>query len=427
MLATVTPRPTFIPLVLRHRALTAILLGAFVLRLAWLLHAQPEPVSDYQVHVRLAENLLDERFFGIDGSSGLWLPGYPVFLAALMLVSRSTFWLSMVMVVLSTVVCLLVYLLALRLTHRDRVALVAALACAVSPTAVLYSPILGTEHLFVVLLLASLLLTLSINRDAPLLGIAAGAATGLAVLTRGEMVFYVPVLVALIWFASRIPSRGTRVRMIALLLGAIVVVVAPWVARNAVVIQPGLNLSTVGGMNFYFGHRPDGYGFTTNVPWPAGDDLSAGRLGWELGLAHIRDRPISLLESARDGTYSMLGVPDYALIWSTSRPIPGAFLQWEPRHVPFQGVIGKILEASAALLLVLSAVAFLTWRSWHLPLRIVMTGLILLTWLGHAVLFFGHPRFRYSVETVALILVAITLVTLWRGGEQSQATEQAMR
>ena len=110
-------------------------------------------------------------------------------------------------------------------------------------------------------------------------------------------------------------------------------------------------------MNFYFGHRPNGYGFTTDVPWPAGDDFTAGCLGWELGLAHIRGRPISLLESARDGTYGMLGVPDYALIWSTSRPILGAFLQWEPHYVPFQGVIGKILEAGAALLLALSAAA----------------------------------------------------------------------
>ena len=46
--------------------------------------------------------------------------------------------------------------------------------------------------------------------------------------------------------------------MIAFLLGSIVIVVAPWLAHNAVVIQPGLNLSTVGGMSFYFGHRPGG-------------------------------------------------------------------------------------------------------------------------------------------------------------------------
>ncbi len=399
----------------RHRGLIVIVLIAFGLRLAWMLHAQPEPVSDYQVHVRLAENLLDEGYFGVDGPSALWLPGYPVLLAGLMLVSRSTVWTSLAMVVLSTLACFLVYLLGRRLTGREDVALVAALVCAVSPTLVLYSPVLGTEHLFVVLLLSSLLLTLAIDRNRPVLAMAAGATTGLAILTRGEMVFYVPVLVALIWLTSGIPSAGTRVRLIALLMAAAVIVPIPWLVRNAIEVEPGLTLSTVGGMNFYFGHRPDGYGFTTDVPWPSDED-AANRVGWERGLEHIRDRPISVLESARDGTYGLLGVPEYALVWSTQRPT-AVFLEWEPRYVRFQGVIGKVLEAGAALLLALVAASFLTWRSWSPQLKVVMTGLLVLTWFGHAVLFFGHPRFRYSVELVASVLVALTLVTLWRGSE----------
>ena len=67
--------------------------------------------------------------------------------------------------------------------------------------------------------------------------------------------------------------------MIVLLLDSIVIVVAPWLARKAVVSQPGLKSSTASGMSFYFGHRPGGYGFTTDGPWPTEDDFTAGRLG----------------------------------------------------------------------------------------------------------------------------------------------------
>ncbi len=408
-----------------NRSIVLVLIAGLVFRLAWLVLAQPEPVSDYQVYVRLAENLLNERFFGIDGPSALWLPGFPTFLAVLMLISRSVTWLSFMMVALSTAVSFLVYLLALRLTSREAVALTAAGVSAVSPTFVLYSPVLGTEHLFVLLFLGSLLITLSLRPDRLLASGAAGVITGLAILTRGEMVFYLPVLAAILWFGLGIRDRVARARLSAVFAVAMLLVVSPWIVRNAVVIQPGVNLSTVGGMNFYFGHRADGYGFTTDVPWPPGDDLAANRIGWEEGLAYIRERPFSVVESVRDGTYGMLGAPDYALYWSTQEAVPGAFLEWNPRYVPLQGVLGKIVVAGAAVLLTLAAAAYVTWRSWPRNLIIVAAGIPFLSWVGHTVLFFGHPRFRYTIETILVILVAVSLVALREGARHGAIGEKA--
>ncbi|MFV1998862.1 MAG: ArnT family glycosyltransferase, partial [Acidimicrobiia bacterium] len=398
-----------------NRSIVLVLIAGFVFRLAWLVLAQPEPVSDYQVYVRLAENLLDQRFFGIDGPSALWLPGFPTFLAALMLISRSVTWLSFVMVALSTAVSFLVYLLALRLTSRQAVALTAAGVSAVSPTFVLYSPVVGTEHLFVLLFLGSLLITLSLRPDRLPAAGAAGVITGLAILTRGEMVFYLPVLAAILWFGLGIRDRVARVRLSAVLAVAMLLVISPWIVRNAVVIQPGVNLSTVGGMNFYFGHRADGYGFTTDVPWPPGDDLAANRIGWEEGLAYVRERPMSVLESVRAGTIEMLESPDYALIWSTQEPVPGAFLEWTPRYVRLQGVADRALRVGAVVLLTLAAAAYVTWRSWPRNLIIVAVGIPFFSWVGHAVLFMGNPRFRYTTETILAILVAVTLVALREG------------
>ena len=115
---------------LRQRAMLTIVTGGFFLRLAWLIHARPEPVSDYQAYYLLAENLLDKRFLGLTESSAMFLPGYPSFLAALMLFSRSTDWLAFAMVILSTITIGFVFKLAYQLTGNQRVAIVASAASA---------------------------------------------------------------------------------------------------------------------------------------------------------------------------------------------------------------------------------------------------------------------------------------------------------
>jgi 4-amino-4-deoxy-L-arabinose transferase-like glycosyltransferase len=400
----------------RHRILIGVLAAGLVVRVLWLLVAHPDPVSDYWAYRRMGENILDQGFIGIDGPSALILPGHPILLAALMTVSRSVLWLGIAMVTLSTAAALLVHMVALRLTGREPVALVAATVCAFSPGMVLYAPVLATEHLFVVLLLVAILLTLSVGTGSPARAVGAGAVAGLTVLTRGEMVFYLPVLIALIWIGVRGLDPISRAKPVALFVGAAVLVTAPWLIRNAEVIDPGVGLSTVSGMNFWFGHRPDGYGYTEDVPWPRGDDVTAHRVGWELGLEHIREEPISLLESTRDGTFLMLSWPEYALTASTQEALPGRPLKSNPRYVPFENTISRILLASSVLSLSLAAAAFLTWPAWRRRLRVLFGGLLLANWVGHAVLLFGHPRFRYSLDVLLTILVAMTLVDLWQHG-----------
>jgi 4-amino-4-deoxy-L-arabinose transferase-like glycosyltransferase len=398
-----------------HRGAVSLVVTGFGLRIVWMLYARPEPVSDYQVYVALAENLLDDGFFGLDASSALWLPGYPAFLSVVMLISREVLWLSFVNVVLSTLACVLVYMVAREVANGDGIPVVAAGVCALTPGLVLYAPVLGTEQLFIVLFLVAVLLTMRIRGTSPWIGIGAGVVAGLAALTRGEMLFYLPVLLAFIWFTAGIDSISHRMRQCALLLAGVAIVLVPWAVRNAVVVDAGLSLSTVGGMNFYFGHRADGYGFTTEVPWPLGDDIAANRIGWKEGLAYVGGRPIALLESARDGTYAWLESPEYALIWSTGTPDEYEFLVWDHRYIRFEGVTRRLLIISSAISLSLGAAAFIAWRRWSVDLRILAAGVVSLNWLGHAVLFFGHPRFRYTVDTIATILVAITIVTLWNG------------
>ena len=398
--------------VVRNQHIIAIMGVGFVIRVGWLLHAHPQPVSDFQVYQQLAINLLDKGFFGIDAPDAVNLPGFPSLLAGLILLSRSVWFLSFAMVVLSTTACLLVYLLGLRLTGRRQVALVAAGAFALNPTFILYSSVLGTEHLFTLLVIGTLLMTLSLRDGATRTAFGVGALLGIAVLTRGEAVFYIPVIAAFVWFADPTRSARSNARLSAVVLLALVLVTAPWVIRNAIVVDAGVTLSTVGGINFYFAHNPDHYGWTEDVPWPPGAHIEANRMGWELGLEYLKAKPMSILESTRDGTYHLFGAPSYALFWATQQPDSEVFLEFEPRYVRFEGVIGKLLTTGGTFLLSMAAASFLTWRTWSRRLRIVLPAMILCNWLGYAVLFFGHPRFRYTLDAVVMVLVGITIVAL---------------
>jgi 4-amino-4-deoxy-L-arabinose transferase-like glycosyltransferase len=401
----------------RRRTLAAILTVGFLLRLAWLLNARPDPVSDFLVYQRIAERMLDDGFIGLDEPSAFWLPGYPAFLALLSLASRATFWLSLVMVAMSTAMCWIVHRLARSLGLQDRVALVAAGLCAVAPPFVTYSPILGTEHLFVPLTLGTFIVATKVAGEVSWRIVAAGALLGLSALVRGEALFYAPVVLVIVWVAT---DRKRRLAASGLLIAGVVAVLAPWVARNMVVVGTGPALGTVGGMNFYFAHNPDTYGWTTDVPWTGGDDLEANRVGWELGLEYVRENPLSLVDSTLKGLRKQFSTFEGAVDWGAQRSV-GPGLEFE--RVPLRGY-GPAMTAVVfwtAISLTLTGASLLLWRRWPLRMRLVVIGMTVTNLLGYTVLFFGDPRFRYTLDAVFAIPAALALVALWDSGRSASS------
>ncbi len=215
---------------------------------------------------------------------------------------------------------------------------------------------------------------------------------------------------------------GPDFRMAALMLLGAVSIVVPWVIRNAVVIRPGIMLSTVGGMNFYYGHNPDHYGWTADAPWRPGEDLEANRLGWELGLQYVRSHPFSLLTSTGRGTYKLFSSPLYALTWSSQQPVGAGIDLFEPKPLTGESAIRAVLIAAAGLYLALAVASLMIWRTWRRPLKILIPGLVIANWLGYAVVFFGDPRFRFFLDVALTIPIALVLVFLWEAGRNPAAS-----
>lgn len=390
--------------------MAAVALGA-VLRLTWWLVAHPGPVSDYRGYEAIAARLLDTGAYTRLGVPTAYrVPGYPVFLALGMLVSRSHRWLSLLNVGLSIAAVPLTWLLATRLRLRDPIPVTAAFVVALMPTLVLWSPVLGSENLLVVLLLSGAALALAPGRGGRTAALA-GSLLGLGVLVRPEALFYVLAVPALPVAATG--DRQALARRSLAIVGVAALTVAPWYVRNEVSVGRGSGLSTTGGLNFYLAHRADGYGWTDpgRTPLAGLDEVETNRQGYALGLERIRQDPWSLVARAARGTYELYRPPRYAAFYSTRS---------RGEHPPYRAGVGSAVVAAARTVAV--------W-GWYLTAPLAAAGAVLLgrsrgtrralvaviallaaNWFCFTVVAWAMPRYRFVVEPVLAVCVAAALV-----------------
>lgn len=389
-----------------------IILAGFVLRLCWLLYAQPIPVSDFLRYKTLAENLWDKGFFGVDTPTALRTPGYPFFLAGCMAISRSDLWLQLVNICLSIIICVEVYFVAGKLFHR-KAATWAVLLCSLNPAFVLYSPVLASEHLFCVLILGSLLLIWPVKKPGFFRIPLSGLLLGLSILVRGEGLFYIPLFVILaFWLLDTNGQKKycLRICKVAMLLVLTICCLIPWYLRNAKVFGPGAGLSTTAGLNFYYGHNPIKYGY---FPLPKEifgglDEVQSQQLAYQLGLEHIKENPASILNSIFWGTIKLYEPSTYGINWSTrigkntqgqmiTKPVPGRLTLW-------------VLSIAAYALLLVGVLLSLIYRQdWTKLSILVVGGIIFLNWTGLAVISLAVQRYHYFVEIFFCIVSGTVL------------------
>jgi len=405
------------------RVLVGLIAVAFFVRLAWLLYAQPAPVSDFNDYRNLARYLLDHGQFGYPEPTAFFLPMHPLLLTGLMVVSSGDLWLGLGMVVVSTIACFLVYRLGIEMWRDRPVAYIAAGIAAVFPTFVLYSPVLATEHLFTVLMLAAMLTVLRLRSNpAKRTALVAGIWLGAATLTRGEAVFYVPAFLVFVWFGSGF--AGSRRKLIhggVLVLG-VLAVLAPWALRNALVVAPDAGLSSSAGMNFYFAHNDSrNYGPYEPNPLQGLSADEASRRGWRLAFEYLAENPLRLVADVRTGVTRFFTFDDYPLFWSTRAIEHRGDRNFTTKPLALSELLGQVNRAAAAALLVLAAAAVLMWRTWPVEVRTLLLPLILSPFVLRTVIYWAQPRFRYFFDVLAVLFAASVIVALRRTGHEPAA------
>ena len=393
--------------------------AGLALRLSWLLIATPMPISDWHVFKQLAFALLDHGQLGYPDRSTFHLPGQPVYLALWAAVSRSDAWLSLGTITLSTATIPLVFAAGRRILHERAPALIAAGLFAVMPLFVFFSPVLATEHLFVVLVLTSMLLLLGRDGDvSPRIAALAGLVLALATLTRGEGIFYIPAVLFFIWVGSKSGTRAGALRASAALLLAVSITLAPWYLRNAFAAEADTGLSASAGVNFYFAHNDSGvYGwYPEGQPFEGMSNEDASDLAWQLAFDYLRENPLRLFENVRFGTVQLVSDPDYALFWSTyfvpgngDRNDPASFVQ---RDLPGLRTLDAALWIGSILLIVLGGLSVLAVRLWTRELWTLVLPLIGSVWVLRTIIYWAKPRYGYTAGVMLVFLAALVIWVL---------------
>ncbi len=257
--ATRLPRATSVSIAADRRLALfgAIFLLALALRVAYVLEIWPHPAArlpilDAEAYRRIA---LDIRGGDWLGDSVYYLdPLYPFVLAAIYaVVPPDSFGVLLVQALLDSISVLILMSLTRRI-FGDLAAMVAGGIAAVYSLFFFYDGLLQKEALMVFLTGSALVLcTRAAERDRALGWLPAGLLIGLAALTRGNSLLFVPAL--LLWIA--VAGRGTLARRalagLCLTLGVAAILV-PVGVRNRIVGGDFVLLNSQAGQNFYIGN-----------------------------------------------------------------------------------------------------------------------------------------------------------------------------
>lgn len=163
---------------------------ALALRVLWAAFAQVTPISDFASYEALARQWLATGEFRDGLGLAYRTPGYPALLAGVFgLCDASLQAVALVQAVLGALTAALVALLALTVVS-PRTSLIAGLLQALSPTAIIYVPILASENLatFLTLItiacLAGWQARTAVGLRSILWLLGGGTAAGLTLLTR---------------------------------------------------------------------------------------------------------------------------------------------------------------------------------------------------------------------------------------------------
>lgn len=308
-----------------------------------------------------------------------------------------------------------------RLCYGNRLGLLAAAICVFFPTGLIFTIDLMSDALGTLLFLALIWLALLFARQPGWgLGIAAGLALGLGMLTRPNTLFMLPMLC--VWAVWQFRGRWL-VLLQAAAIGAVgVATLIPWTIRNYIVFREIIPFSTMGGSGLLQGNNdivvtdPVYFGYSiwdTKIPEYSEALKSAGN-------EVERDRrakkfAVEWLGNNRDKWGFLLR----AKLWRSLTP----FLQ---PHTPRLHRLAMLVSWGPVLVLftlafVPTLVEFL--RRGH-PGWLIHLGI--LHYIVVSLIFYALSRYRMPVEPLCIVLAlrGLEMATERLRGNQTSCTTQ---
>ncbi len=425
--ALVAPTPIIALLVRGHAALARLPISTFLtytlgaavmLRIVVILIMPLRLVSDFAFYDRLAMLWVSHGEY-TDGShpTSYFPPGWPFFLSRLYLVFGHHPQIGIVAnVAFGTGVVNFTWRLVRRIWGESR-ARWAALIVAVMPNELLFTNVLGSEGLFTLLLLGSLILLMPGRERGLELGARAlvgGIFLGMATLTR-SLAFMLPIVLLGVYLIYDGASRRTAIRWVVCVAGLLIVTV-PWIMRNEARLGRA-TISTNAGMNFYIGNNPTaGVGYN-NPPQQispqttAADEAREDSLGFALGKQYTLAHPFAfLVRGALKSVYFLTSDMDVVALDVGEAANRAVFDRYCWLALAVQSVWWAFLIGVA-----LGVLYFLRSSPSHDAGGLLLLGIILY-WVAVHFVFFGTGRFHMPIVPA---MAAFAGLAMTRFGEHN--------
>jgi hypothetical protein len=282
---------------LSDRAFVGVVCGlGFLLRLP-LLGLDVVPTSDFDWYYDAARSIAAGHGFTDKGVlTAFWPVGWPGFLGFLLSIFGPHVLVGQCAnLVLSCVVICLTAIMGKRLFPGSTAWRPGIFLIAILPNQIAYVPLLSVEIFFECLLLLGFLLLMAGSVRSV---VGSGLVYGVAALTKTQAVF-VPAVLGLPLLAV---GLGRWVRVVVFGGLAMLAVILPWTARNYVVFDSFIPVSTNGGFTLLTGNNPSATGgymkndpLVTDLSQDPKDQVGMDRVARARALGWIRDHPAAFL------------------------------------------------------------------------------------------------------------------------------------
>ncbi len=339
--------------------------------------------ADSGIYRALGESLRSGHYDLAGSPSIAYPPGYPAFLAAMSTLSDSTLAIGIAQALLGAATAVFMACIADRLAGR-RAAWATGVIGALYPGIVFWTGYVITETFFCFFLALGLLMTTRTwQQPAIAPAIAAGAAFGVAGLTRSVVLPFAVVL-ALAGLFDRRFRAGAALGALAM-----VVVLAPWIVRNLLVVDSPVVTSANSSYVLWRGNHPGvtggkgGYNNPrdyTNLSFPPGtSDVAMARTYRRAALSWMRSHPGRVLELVPAKLANMLrpttagsSTRNKVLTVATYVPLLIAGCWGSVLLLARRRRGAPVIVAYAAYTLIFHSLTFAIVR-YRLPLELVMT------------------------------------------------------
>jgi 4-amino-4-deoxy-L-arabinose transferase-like glycosyltransferase len=396
-----------------RRELAAVFALAVAVRVGYVLLFDPvvRPISDGGNYHLLAGNIAHGRgyispydwaFLHHARPTAEFAPLHPTLLAGAVLLGLGTILgQQLFLAVVGAITPVLTALLGWRITGDRRIAIAAGVVAAVHPILLGSDGALMPETLYALLGTAVLLTLL---RDGRRWALASGLLLGAAVLTRGDGLLLVPI-VAVPVLALRHGRVDRRLfELLGLLVVGLLVVVTPWLARNAARFDGQLVLSNnlgslLNGANCPPSYEGPGIGSWTftcadRVDVDPTDEVAASAAMRKAGIDYATDHA---------GRLPVVAVARVARAWGLLHPVGQARAEGREGRVSGVQLAGVVADWFLLPLFALGA--------WRLRRRAVPLVAMVDLVVALSVVAYGNTRFREIAEP-ALIVGAMAGIAL---------------